>query len=159
MRYFFDTEFYEDGMRIHPISLGMISEDGRELYMEFIQDFKIPEGHWIEGNVLPHLEWKPEDRIVRNEGAYRILQFVGEDKNPQFWAYFADYDWVVFCQLFGTMMDLPKNFPNFCMDIQQWWVHLGCPSGKGVRPPKPRNVHNALADAKWNMEYFERLKL
>lgn len=40
-------------------------------------------------------------------------------ENPDFYAYYADYDWVVFCSLFGTMMDLPKGFPMFCKDLKQ----------------------------------------
>ncbi len=39
--------------------------------------------------------------------------------NPQFYAYYADYDWVVFCWLFGTMMNLPKEFPMYCIDLMQ----------------------------------------
>ena len=38
---------------------------------------------------------------------------------PEFYAYYADYDWVVFCQLFGTMMDLPREFPMYCVDLKQ----------------------------------------
>lgn len=39
--------------------------------------------------------------------------------NPEFYAYFADYDWVVFCWLFGKMMDLPSGFPMYCKDLKQ----------------------------------------
>jgi hypothetical protein len=39
--------------------------------------------------------------------------------NPEFYAYYADYDWVVFCWLFGEMMDLPKGFPMYCKDLKQ----------------------------------------
>lgn len=38
---------------------------------------------------------------------------------PEFYAYYADYDWVVFCQLFGTMMQLPKGLPMYCIDLKQ----------------------------------------
>ena len=38
---------------------------------------------------------------------------------PVFYAYYADYDWVVFCWLFGRMIDLPKGFPMYCNDLQQ----------------------------------------
>lgn len=41
-----------------------------------------------------------------------------EDK-PEFYAYYADYDWVVFCWLFGRMIDLPKGFPMYCIDLKQ----------------------------------------
>lgn len=37
----------------------------------------------------------------------------------QFKAYYADYDWVLFCTIFGTMMDLPDGFPMYAIDIKQ----------------------------------------
>lgn len=41
-------------------------------------------------------------------------------ENPvKFKAYFADYDWVMFCTIFGTMMDLPDGFPMYCFDLKQ----------------------------------------
>lgn len=39
--------------------------------------------------------------------------------NPKFYGYFSDYDWVLFCSLFGTMMDLPAGFPMYCIDLKQ----------------------------------------
>jgi hypothetical protein len=38
---------------------------------------------------------------------------------PEFYAYYADYDWVVFCWLFGKMIDLPDGFPKYCRDLKQ----------------------------------------
>ena len=38
---------------------------------------------------------------------------------PEFYAYYADYDWVVFAQLFGSMINLPKGFPMYCKDLKQ----------------------------------------
>lgn len=29
---------------------------------------------------------------------------------PEFYGYYADYDWVLFCSLFGRMIDLPNGF-------------------------------------------------
>ena len=42
-----------------------------------------------------------------------------DSKDVQFYAYYADYDWVVFCWLFGKMMDLPKGFSMYCIDLKQ----------------------------------------
>lgn len=43
-------------------------------------------------------------------------------ENPiEFWGYFSDYDWVLFCTIFGTMMDLPSGFPMYCRDLKQWF--------------------------------------
>ena len=39
--------------------------------------------------------------------------------DTEFYAYYADYDWVVFCSLFGRMIDLPKGFPMYCKDLKQ----------------------------------------
>lgn len=38
---------------------------------------------------------------------------------PEFYGYYADYDWVLFCSLFGRMIDLPKGFPMYCRDLKQ----------------------------------------
>jgi len=157
MKYFFDTEFYEDGERIHPISLGMVREDRKELYFEYQFDESIV-SDWVRDHVVCHLEWKPEHRITRPDACEMLLDFVGDDPKPEFWAYFADYDWILLCQTFGTMMDLPEHFPKFCMDIQQYWYTLGKPHKSRVRPAKPANAHNALADARWNLDYYKNLK-
>jgi hypothetical protein len=42
-----------------------------------------------------------------------------QDNEPKFYAYYADYDWVVFCWIFGKMMDLPSGFPKYCNDLKQ----------------------------------------
>lgn len=104
---------------------------------------------------------------------------------PEFYGYYSDYDWVLFCSLFGTMMDLPKGFPMFCMDLKQTldekiqrvyfskrW-ELGIISGMGHELPlhekikkvtqhstypKQENEHNALADARWNKKLYEFLQ-
>ena len=45
---------------------------------------------------------------------------IGYKLDPiEFYAYFADYDWVVFAQLFGNMINLPEGFPKYCKDLKQ----------------------------------------
>lgn len=44
---------------------------------------------------------------------------------PEFYGYYGDYDWVVFCWIFGTMMQLPNGFPMYSKDLKQMldeWV-------------------------------------
>lgn len=72
---------------------------------------------------------------------------------PEFWGYYADYGWVVFCQLFGKMIDLPSGFPMYCRDIKQLCDELGNPE----LPKQLEGEHNALLDAKWNKEAYEFL--
>jgi hypothetical protein len=64
--------------------------------------------------------------------------------NPEFWGYYADYDWVAFCQLFGTMVSLPKGFPMYCRDLKQLLDSMGNPKFQ-----KDSDAHNSLSDARW----------
>jgi hypothetical protein len=72
---------------------------------------------------------------------------------PEFWGFYADYDWVVLCQLFGAMVDLPKGWPMYCRDLKQWADELGNPA----LPEQGKGEHHALADAKWNRQAWEFL--
>lgn len=91
---------------------------------------------------------------IREKRFLRKFWLEPEIEKPEFWAYYADYDWVVFCQLFGTMMDLPQGFPMYCKDIKQLCDDLGNPE----LPKQEYGEHNALADAKWNKQAWEFLK-
>ena len=59
MKYFFDTEFVEDGVTIMPLSLGIVSEDGREGYWEVLltleEMLKALRHPFVSKNVLPHM--------------------------------------------------------------------------------------------------------
>lgn len=159
MRYFLDTEFAETGGRecstIDLISIGIVAEDGREFYEES-SEFNLQNcNKWVMENVITQLG-PQEKRIPRKEIADRILRFINNDPEPEFWAYFASYDWVVLCWLWGDMISLPKHFPMFCMDLQQWWVQLGRPGA--AKPRGPKGEHNALADAHWNRSFHACLE-
>jgi hypothetical protein len=157
VNFFFDTEFSETGGQPSPtielISIGVVSEDGREFYAES-SEFNLDNcNDWVKANVLPRLG-PPEQRQTRAVIRDGLKAFLGE--SPVLWAYYASYDWVVFCWLFGMMVDLPKGYPMFPMDLQQRWVTLGKP--KDVKPPNTTAAHNALVDAKWNLQLYLNLQ-
>lgn len=152
MRYFIDTEFNEDGRTITLISLAMVAEDGRELYVVNDEVRKGDCNEWVQTNVWPHLDITPDNYIGRAGFRLRIESFVGNDPEPEFWGYFADYDWVVFCWLWGAMVDLPSNFPKYCLDLKQEAKRLGVKLRELV--PAERPEHNALADARWNAKAY-----
>jgi len=142
VRIWYDTEFYEDGRTIELISIGLVREDGAEYYAETILGAHFASrSQWLRDNVLRHLrqgDAVKTTNTIRNE----ILAFAGD--KPEFWAYYADYDWVVLCQLFGRMIDLPNNWPKWCRDLKQLATYHGVqlPAQEGIE-------HHALADAKW----------
>lgn len=153
MRYWFDTEFIEDGTTIDLISIGIVAEDGRELYLESSECNLNRASDWVKENVIPHLTANVWDRVAM---ATDIRNFMDPDRygKPEVWAYYADYDWVALCQLFGTMMDLPKGWPMYCRDVKQLCDDLGNPK----LPEQTSTEHHALADARWTREAWEFLQ-
>jgi hypothetical protein len=195
VKYFLDTEFIEDGKTIDLISIGMICEDGRELYLINDDCDFAKASPWVWENVLEPMGIVVEDHevsvfpevdqlmVAKSDIAFDVLMFTKwhclkeriqlpktidfEEKDrlykhllkaeitdkPEFWGYYADYDWVAFCQLFGTMMDLPKGFPMYCRDIKQLCDDLGNPR----LPEEGKDEHHALADARWNEKAYDFL--
>lgn len=149
MKFWFDTEFIEDGHTIDLISIGIVSEDNREYYAESLECDLSKANDWMKANVIPKLHG---NAIPRARIAFEILQFVG--KKPEFWAYYASYDWVVLCQLYGLMVHLPSSWPRWCRDIKQLCVSVGDP-----KLQKLNGEHDALVDARWNKKVWDDLTL
>lgn len=170
-KYWFDTEFIEDGKTIELISIGIVAEDGRTFYAENSEADLSYASDWVRDNVINQLcsqahPSKVSDAWIAANGDYggfltkkelksELLTFLDPATHgkPEFWAYYADYDWVAFCQIFGTMMDLPSGYPMYCRDIKQWADMLDNPT----LPPQLTGEHNALADAKHNVICWEFL--
>ncbi len=149
MRFWFDTEFVEDGRTIDLISIGVFSEDRRKYYAELAECELSHASPWVTENVLPHLIGL---KTPRAQIARELVEFMGE--KPEIWAYYADYDWVALCQLFGTMMDLPKGWPMYCRDVKQLCDSLGNP-----KLPEQRTMeHNAMFDAIWTAQAWQFLQ-
>jgi hypothetical protein len=151
MKIFFDTEFIEDGRTIDLISIGMKREDGQELYMVSCEFDASKASDWVWKNVLDKI---PDNfqRHPRREIASVIHGWVGPD--PEFWAYYADYDWVTLCQLYGRMIDLPKGWPMYCRDMKQVLDAYDF----GTLPEQPTNEHCAIEDARWLWNVYNFVK-
>lgn len=162
MKIFLDTEFYEDGRTIDLISIALVAEDGREYYAcnkEFDLKRMTQEGNgWLWKHVMPHIPPFKSDKLWRTRAQIRqdVHNFCSQLDygKPEFWAYYADYDWIVFCQLFGRMGNLPKSFPMYCNDLKQY-INL---FETYTLPKSPDNAHDALADARWNKAAYEWLQ-
>jgi hypothetical protein len=174
MRYWLDTEFAEDGHLIHLISIGIVCEDGREMYCEVAGfDWSLA-NLWVRENVRPNM-WargSPIEQIevwdkfeagggvgglMDREGIVReMVRFCDPKQHgrPEFWGYYADYDWVVLCQLFGAMVELPGGWPMYCRDIKQLCDDLGNPR----LPPQGKGEHSAIFDARWNKLAWDWLR-
>lgn len=157
MNFYIDTEFYENGnsVPIKLISIGVACENGHSIYMENEEYDLTTADEWTRQNILPGLM---DRRASRSEMVKVITDFVeqeSETEQPEFWGYYSSYDWVLFCQIFGTMLKLPKRWPKRCNDLAQLASSLGV--SKSTFPSKPKLQHNAMHDALWNMELHKLL--
>jgi hypothetical protein len=172
MRFYLDTEFHEDGKTIEIISLGLVSDADSKLYVQSSEYDWNRATPWLIKNVMPSLKSCGAGDLLSHKGKPRqscrniacpwrtraeirdeILSFVGgEYGTPEFWGYYADYDWVVFCQLFGAMVDLPDEWPQYCNDLKQLMHMAGV--ARDELPPQVTTNHHALQDALWIKDAF-----
>jgi hypothetical protein len=169
MKIFYDTEFLEDGHTIDLISIGLVAEDGRQLYAinEFAPLHEILAHDWLMANVVPSLPLRithrdsagvpngiwwddqhPDRQHVHTKGAIadQVRDFILTTPDVELWAWYGAYDHVALCQLWGRMIDLPSGVPMWTNDLRQECMRLGNPRV----PEQAEGEHNALADAKHN---------
>jgi hypothetical protein len=170
---FYDTEFLENGISIKLLSIGMVKEDG-ETYYAIVNDLDLMERawthSWLRKNVMQHLPLYVDydgdlvwDRDCvdykyvkpRHEIAEDIKYFINGTTNPELWAYYGAYDHVALCQLYGTMVSLPMGIPMFTHELMQ-----EIEKDTGFVPvEQSEGLHNALEDAEWNKETYQRLQV
>lgn len=190
------------------ISIGIVREDGKEYYAISDEFHTKDADQWVKDNIIEKL---PKKRVnfsdqggdtprIKSESflyksnaniADEVRLFFGCYEDSLFWrappeievyGYYADYDWVLFCSLFGRMIDLPKGFPMYCRDLKQimdekvasftnsdFFTHFHQKEPltfseklslykAGPTFPKQRSEHDALEDAKWNRDVYNYLE-
>ena len=157
-RYFIDLEFLENGPEypIHFLSLGMLADDGRE-FRAVNKECPIDQANdWVQKNVLPYVDWS----IAKSRAEIRddILAFVRQGTPEstgvfEFWAGWGSYDWVVFCQIFGRMIDLPPDFPMYIHDIKQLMDAENIE--RKLLPIQQGRDHDPLEDARWVKDAYD----
>lgn len=156
MRYFYDTEFIEDGTTIDLISMGIVAEDGRQYYAISTEFDPTKAGDWVRKHVLDTLP-SPSDRAYKSRRAIRdeVASFLDPASPVELWAWVAAYDHVALCQLFGAMPALPRHIPRFTRELKQHWELAGSPPIPAIEG----TAHNALDDARHNIARWRALNL
>lgn len=157
MKVFFDTEFTGLRQNTSLISIGMVTEDGRELYAEMKHYDEDQVNDWIRENVISHLDGK--NVVLPHELAQQIRDFLAPYDQVEVWSDCLAYDWVLFCQIFGGAFEIPKNVYYIPFDI------CTLMKVKGVDPDVNREEfagvdgakHNALHDARVIKACYNRL--
>ncbi|MCK7641816.1 polyadenylate-specific 3'-exoribonuclease AS [Corynebacterium sp. CCM 8835] len=152
MRFFYDTEFIEDGRTIELVSIGIVAEDGREYYAVSTEFDPRRANDWVKRHVLSQLP-NISSPVWRNLATIRdeVEEFLtGGPGAPELWAWVGAYDHVVLAQLFGDMRALPRSLPRFTHELRQYWEAAGRPT----LPDLPEGNHDALVDARHNLDKF-----
>ncbi len=113
-------------------------EDMRDMHL--FLDGNVRERH---KKLYPVCPWRRLREIAQEIKAFCDPEQYGK---PEFIGWCAGYDFVLLCQLFGTMMDLPADWPHYIKDLQhvlddRSWTDDMLPEQEG-------SAHNALGDAK-----------
>lgn len=168
---------------LKPIMVDLVNEFGRDKFNKTLseENRKVIENRGVTYKFFKKLINKYGK--TKKEIAEDIINFVGYQSNSkfsdiEFYAYYADYDWVVFCQLWSSLYPVkpklfetgmsymnPKGFPYYCKDLQQILEDISFTdmyySNDNLTEhsdyPKQDNEHNALDDAKWNKQLHEFL--
>jgi len=171
MKIFFDTEFTGLHQNTTLISIGLISEDNRTFYAEFIDYDKSQVDNWIEKNVISNLlinfpldterscfEMRGNTKSVKKELETWFLEF----DQVELWSDCLAYDWVLFNQIWGHAFNIPKNVYYIPFDICTMFKL------KGIDPNINREEfaemttdaqkHNALWDAKVIKACYQKLQ-
>lgn len=150
-RFFYDTEFIEDGRTIGLLSIGAVDEHGREFYAVNANSqvmTRAVEHDWLRANVLPYLpvtlippdgasglisppgwRWSWDtthadySRVMpHRQIARELLAFLDpRGCEPELWAWFGAYDHVAYAQLWGPMVELPSGLPMLTRELVQRW--------------------------------------
>lgn len=132
MKVYFDTEFTGLYKNTELISIGLISDDGREFYGE-ISDINTKKcDDWVKQNVLLNtVEFGNVNvlDICTDENDYYVgtkqdiasylLEWLMQFDEVELVSDVCHYDMVLFIDLFGTAFDLPENVCASCHDINQ----------------------------------------
>lgn len=167
MRFWYDTEFIEDGRTIDLISIGIVAEDGAEYYAVNLDApwKRIYRHEWLNEHVVPSLpRYYGDARNIHGGGVNfddptcRTYAKIRADvkafllgpfdvpRDVELWAWYGAYDHVALAQLFGPMVNLPDGIPMWTNDLRQEVHRLGIDPDS--LPTQRTGLHNAIEDAR-----------
>lgn len=137
MKLFFDMEFTGLTQDTTVISLGIVDENGRSIYAEYIDYDKRQVNNWIKKNVIDNTMYIKDEDIksamcIRNNETTCVSDKEGNRKNLLDWLSFygnediqfisdvCHYDMVLLIEvLYGHALKMPRNVCAACHDINQ----------------------------------------
>ena len=154
VRFFYDTEFIDNGRTIELISIGVAAEDGREYYAgstEFSRRAGGPLG------AHPRAAQTAAAVVAAVALAAHIREELEEffgidgDEPIELWAWVAAYDHVALCQLWGPMTICrrrSRGSPGNCGSSGRIAAPRGCRRGPGTPTTRWSTPGTTCADSR-----------
>lgn len=175
MKIFLDSEFTGLRQDTTLISIGLVTEKGRQFYAEFTDFDRFQVDDWIQSNVIGNLNYTdsidPKKTIQRfTEGAHvgiagntegvsgALYSWLEENYQMgpwqdklKIWSDCLAYDWVLFCELFGGARELPDFISyipfDICTRMEEKGIDPDVNREEFAGIPDGTQKHNALIDA------------
>lgn len=138
---FFDCEFTGLHKNTTLISIGMVTDHGHTFYAELIDYDESQIDQWLQENVIdklvlneeyyippkypkiarftPNIEGTHDYKIKSTKDNVRIAlaAWLAQFEQVEMWSDCLAFDWVLFCDIFGTSFDVPQNVYYIPFDI------------------------------------------
>ena len=179
---FFDLEFTGLHKLTTPISIGLVCEDGNKFYAEFTDYDKFQIDNFLRSEVISKLilqdynfdkDYDPDSTEVYVKGDIDLiyatlnawlLQY--EEDGIEMWGDVLAYDWVLFINIFGNGLALPKFIDYIPMDLSTALKLYGIDKdvnrdefayGEEVANSRKDKKHNSLYDAETQLEVYKKM--
>lgn len=165
MRIFLDTEFTGLHQNTSLISLALVADDDQIFYAE-INDYDEKQlNDWLREHVVASLvgpEWEGGENVSFYHGPHAGLRIAirawleqWQDEGIEIWCDVGHWDWVLFCEIFGGAMNLPRGVWYIPYDLATLMKIKGIDPDLdrtefamgGDMPLARTGKHNALGDA------------
>jgi hypothetical protein len=156
MKVFLDCEFTQLNAQAKLISLALVAEDGRELYVELTDGYELQDcSAFVIEHVLPQLNLA-ERGCTTVEAQKRLAAFVEAlHANLEICSDAPGYDWEFFCELMYVdgkwpvnVLNRPLNLIDMCNELET----------EGVEIETPELPHHALLDARILAKLYKQIK-
>lgn len=148
MKIILDCEFTQLNASAKLISLALVAEDGRELYVELTDSYDLADcSEFVIEHVLPQLDPKACGCTVA-EAKTRLAQFIsGFREVVQICSDAPDWDWEFFCEMMYVNGKWPGNVRNQPGNLIQMLNDKIQDDGQYLED-QPELPHHALLDAR-----------
>lgn len=156
------------------ISIGMVSDDGHEIYCELKDYDKDQIDEWLQENVIDNLLFNDYTNLRKRFGsvtfvkgdkeevAQAIQDWLSKYKTVELWSDCMHYDIVLFQDLFGGAFDVPENVYYIPFDISTLFKVYGIDPDIDreafIDTPIEGRKHNSLYDARVIRACYDKLR-